>query len=100
MERRGKNIRNPHIRAQYELMKLLYTSFTEDYTLANVEPKLTYDPNTQGWREKRKADPVAYTRQGLFLGYLDLRRRRAGGRCRTGTGTSRPRVGLLATGFL
>ena len=61
----------PIIRSQYKLMKLCYLLFTEDFTLANCEPKLKYDPNIKDWRKKREENQRVYWRQGLPIGRLD-----------------------------
>lgn len=61
----------PIIRSQYELMKLCYLMLTEDFTMANCEPKLEYNPNTKNWREKRRKNQQVYWRQGLPIGRLD-----------------------------
>jgi len=60
-----------HINHQYALAKWLYLSFTEDFALAMVVPRLEYDPNHEQWREKREKYPETYWRQGIFTGTLD-----------------------------
>lgn len=89
----------PRLQAQYELLKLIFRSFTEDHDLARCEPALDYDPDRadpgRPDREKllRRA-PRVYRRQGLYLGTLEVateamikeRSRDGGGdvsRCRT-----------------
>ena len=61
----------PRLRDQYFLMKTLDRSFTDDYVLAGIDPKLLYDPNHPDAEELREHDPAQYWRQGMFLGGLD-----------------------------
>jgi hypothetical protein len=50
------------IRYRYELSKILYLLFTEDFTLAKNEQELPYDPFIKDWESKR---------QGIVLGKLE-----------------------------
>lgn len=67
----------PRLQAQYELLKLIFRSFTEDHDLARCDPKLEYKPDEadsgKPGRERllRQARRV-HRRQGLYLGTLDL----------------------------
>lgn len=61
----------PRIKTQYQLMKQLYLTFTEDFALANQQPILKYDPFDDDWAEKRESNPQVYWRQGLPIGLLD-----------------------------
>jgi hypothetical protein len=67
----------PRIREQYELLKLLYLSFSSDFDLARAEPELRYDPDRadpgEANRERLLADePQVYARQGLYRGTLEV----------------------------
>lgn len=61
----------PTIRLQYEVLKFLYLSFTEDFELANREPRLPYDPNNTNWQALRSQDERVYWRQGIPFGRQD-----------------------------
>lgn len=68
---------DPSIRARYELNKLLFRSFTDDFDLASRDPKLSYDPNRadpehDDWRMKITEHPAVYRRQGFYLGRLEI----------------------------
>ena len=52
------------IQMQYLLAKIHYLSFTEDFALANTEPKLVYMPFADDWKTKRTKNPGQYWRQG------------------------------------
>lgn len=62
---------DPNLKNQYILAKWLYTSFTDDFKFATIDPKLQYDPNCADWKEKRIVSPEKYWRQGFTLGMLD-----------------------------
>ena len=64
---------DPHINNQYSLAKWLYLSFTQDFALARMEPRLAYVhvQNNEEAQEKRKAHPEKYWRQGIVAGRLD-----------------------------
>lgn len=57
----------PRLGLQYQLLRLLYRSFTDDHDLARVEPRLPYDPDAA---DEGRAGP-AHARQGLYRGTLD-----------------------------
>ena len=59
------------IKAQYELAKLLYRTFRDDYQFAGIEPRLEYDPNHEEWQERSRKRPEVYWRQGVIWGRLD-----------------------------
>lgn len=59
------------IKAQYEIAKLLYRSFSDDYQFAGIEPRLEYDPNHEEWQERSRERPDVYWRQGIIWGRLD-----------------------------
>jgi len=59
------------IRYRYELSKILYLLFTEDFTLARSERELPYDPFVKDWENKRTENPEKYWRQGVVLGKLE-----------------------------
>jgi hypothetical protein len=61
----------PHLNNQYVLAKWLYATFTDGFKFAMINPRLEYDPNCDGWREKREERPEKYWRQGVHLGMLD-----------------------------
>ncbi|MDX6404845.1 MAG: hypothetical protein QOH70_2300 [Blastocatellia bacterium] len=60
-----------HIANQYRLLKFLYLTFTDSFDFASIEPKIDYDPDVEGWKEKREEDQQKHWRQGLYLGILD-----------------------------
>jgi hypothetical protein len=67
----------PKIREQYELLKVLFLSFTRDFDLAWREPALQYDPDRADpgspERERLLRDrPDVYSRQGLYRGTMDI----------------------------
>jgi hypothetical protein len=45
--------------------------FTDDFVFACQEPRLSYEPNQENWRELRVQNPASFWRQGLVLGHLD-----------------------------
>lgn len=57
---------------QYTLAKMLYKTFNDDFNFAEKYPKLEYDPNSEGWAEKRKMQPQIYWRQGVVAGELEV----------------------------
>jgi hypothetical protein len=59
------------IQAQYELGKLLYRSFRDDYGLARMTPPLPYDPNRLDARARLIEEPQVFWRQGVVWGRLD-----------------------------
>jgi hypothetical protein len=59
------------IKVQYELAKLLYRTFRDDYDLSRIEPWLAYDPNHEQAQERLEKEPHIYTRQGVTWGRLD-----------------------------
>jgi hypothetical protein len=62
---------DPSVRLRYALLKESYLTWTDDFGLAEIAPKLTYSPNEDDWVTLRKADPAAHWRQGLNIGGLD-----------------------------
>lgn len=62
----------PQIRAQYQLAKALYFSFTDHFDFAQVQPVIAYDPHVSNWKKLRLTDPVKYWRQGIPAGRLDV----------------------------
>jgi len=62
---------DPSIRLRYALLKESYLTWTDDFGLAAVNPKLNYSPNEDDWAELRKADQATYWRQGLVIGSVD-----------------------------
>ncbi len=62
---------DPYIKEQYTLAKWLYMSFTEGFKLASKGIEIDYDPDCDGWEEKRIRQPQKYWRQALFEGRLD-----------------------------
>ncbi|KON33012.1 MAG: hypothetical protein AC479_05970 [miscellaneous Crenarchaeota group-6 archaeon AD8-1] len=61
---------DPNVKTRYELIKYVYLSFTNDYTMAGVEPKIEYDPNSRN-SEKIEQNPTKYWPQGIYAGRLD-----------------------------
>jgi hypothetical protein len=59
------------IRLRYQLLKLYSRSFTDDFALALIPPKLSYDPNNKDWRTLRVTDPAVYWRQAMMVGSLE-----------------------------
>lgn len=67
---------DPRLHTQYELLKLLFFSFTKDFELAKRDPRLPYDPDRADPDEPDRAirlaqDPGRYERQGFYRGTLD-----------------------------
>lgn len=62
---------DPNIKTRYELIKKLYYSFSHDFELAGITPKLEYSPDVSDAIEKRIKEPEKYWRQGLYTGRLD-----------------------------
>lgn len=67
----------PRLRMQYELLKLIFLSFTDHFALAEGPPRLDYDPDRadpgQPKREELLAnEPQIYARQGFYLGSLEV----------------------------
>jgi hypothetical protein len=67
----------PRLHEQYELLKVLYLSFTNDFDLARAEPQLQYEPDRtdpgERGRERLLAEsPQVYARQGLYRGTLEV----------------------------
>lgn len=66
----------PDIRSQYEIFRAAFDTFTDDYQLAAMEPRLKYDPksddangvNTEGLVLNF---PAIYQKQGFYRGTLD-----------------------------
>ena len=66
----------PRIQAQYEVLKLLYASVSEDFGLAEAIG-LDYhpddaDPGKPGRERLRAEQPAIYRRQGLYRGTMSL----------------------------
>ena len=66
----------PRLRTQYELLKLIFRTFTEDHDLARCEPELEYkpdraDPGRPDRERLLRQSPRVYRRQGLYLGTLE-----------------------------
>lgn len=67
----------PQLRAEYEILKLLFASFTEDHALAALPPPLAYrpdmaDPGMPGRGRLLREEPETYRRQGFYLGKLEV----------------------------
>jgi hypothetical protein len=67
----------PRLRTQYELLKLIFLSFTRDFDLAGQDPKLPYtpdeaDPGEPGRHELLRDNPQVFWRQGLYRGIVDM----------------------------
>jgi hypothetical protein len=67
----------PRIREQYELLKLLFLSFTRDFDLALCAPALAYHPDRAASGEPERdlllrEEPGVYSRQGLFRGNVEV----------------------------
>ncbi len=56
---------------RYNLAKMLYISYTDDFEFARLYRNIEYDPNHDSWLNLRKENPVKYWRQGLPMGLLD-----------------------------
>jgi hypothetical protein len=59
------------ITTKYYLTKMYAFSLTDDFVLAQTDPKLRYGPNHKDWRTLIKTDPAQYQRQGLVLGDME-----------------------------
>jgi hypothetical protein len=67
---------DPELQRQYELLKLIYLSFTADFDLAGREPVLRYEPDRadpdRPERDRLLAsEPEVYARQGLYRGVIE-----------------------------
>lgn len=62
----------PHIKAQYNLAKAVYVSFTDAFDFARMKPEIPYDPNNARWKQMRAQRPTQYWQQGLPVGRLDV----------------------------
>ncbi len=67
----------PTMRNHYELLKLVFLSFNEDFDIARQAPKLPYEPDKTDQGEPDRARllaeaPARYARQGLYRGVLDI----------------------------
>ena len=56
----------------YLIAKWLSVTFTDDFTLAEVEPRMAYQPFIPDWEKNRAASPERHWRQGVPLGRLDV----------------------------
>lgn len=56
----------------YLIAKWLSVTFTDDFVLAEVDPKLEYKPFVSDWKEQRALSPQKHWRQGVALGRLDV----------------------------
>ena len=68
---------DPKLHIQYELLKLVFFSFSADFKLANCQPTLEYDPDNADpgklERDRLLAEaPAIYRRQGLYLGTQEV----------------------------
>lgn len=71
---------DPGVREQYEMLKLVFFSFSKDWDLAEgikAGPELPYDrnktdPGERGRKKLLKREPERYAPQGLYRGMLDL----------------------------
>lgn len=67
---------DPGLQAQYELLKLLYQSFADDFDLAKLgntkyEPDRA-DTTETNWEFLRRDKPAIYARQGFYVGTLEM----------------------------
>jgi hypothetical protein len=67
----------PQIREQYEILKLLFLSYTRDFDLAGREPVLRYEPDKADPGKPDRVrllseEPAVFGRQGLYRGTLDV----------------------------
>lgn len=58
---------------QRHLLQLVYRSITQHYDLANSSPRLTYDPERAGWRQRRYYEPASAWLQGMSIEQLGER---------------------------
>jgi hypothetical protein len=61
---------NPMFSTQYLLAKILYRTFSKDFVLSRMNPRLNYDPYSQKHVD-RKNHPEKYQLQGVYLGKVD-----------------------------
>jgi hypothetical protein len=59
------------IRLRYRLLRECYLTFTDDFGLAAIEPRISYQPNVREWRVLRLSAPALHWRQGFVVGHLD-----------------------------
>ena len=62
---------DPSIRLRYAVLKEGYLTWTDDFGMAECEPKLDYRPNEKDWVQRRKDNQPVYWRQGLVIGSVD-----------------------------
>jgi hypothetical protein len=62
----------PHIKAQYNLAKAIYISFTDAFDFARMKPEIHYEPNNPKWRQMRAQNQKQVWQQGLPVGRLDV----------------------------
>jgi hypothetical protein len=60
-----------NITTKYHLTKYYAFSLTDDFVLAEANPKLPYDPNNENWGALIEQDPAQYRRQGLVVGDME-----------------------------
>jgi hypothetical protein len=60
-----------HIHTEFVLAQAICRSLADEARAAQLDPVLPYSPYVEGWREKRRACPQRYRRQGLPLGRLN-----------------------------
>jgi hypothetical protein len=67
---------DPNLQFQYELLKLVFSSYTFDHDLSKENPSLRYnpdeaDPENPGRERLLQESPQVHRRQGLYLGIVD-----------------------------
>jgi hypothetical protein len=65
------------LRTEYELLKLIFLSFTRDFDLARRDPELPYlpdraDPGERDRDELLRSEPQVYWRQGFYRGIVEM----------------------------
>jgi hypothetical protein len=66
----------PGLHAQYELLRLLYQTFGDDFQLAGLD-ETKYDPDKAdatepNWQALRADQPAVFARQGFYVGTLEM----------------------------
>ncbi len=59
------------IGTQFALCRTLYLTFRNDWELANMEPRLPYNPDDEHADIRRSKEPAVYYRQGIYAGDLE-----------------------------
>jgi hypothetical protein len=60
------------IRTKFYLLQMYYQTFSADFDLAGIDPRLPYDPEAGSKEQaKAKSDPARYSQQGIYAAHFD-----------------------------